>query len=305
MWRWIQQFDRLLRGDLTALPVLRVNGLDVPILGLAVIIDVLGMSYGACMGLFAVAGSGNGSKMQIAASMLKVPALYLLTLMVTLPSLYVFNALLGSRLTVSSTTRLLVCALAVMLAVLASGGPIVAFFSLCTSSYYFMLLLNVTVFAISGAFGLGFMLQTLHRMTLAQEIAESEAAASATMQEPITATERPADPAGQGGGSAGGDRGYSHGQDRRSARCPASARADIPRPRAGTHLEPPIDAQCLLYLADRLLAGGRADGMGAAAVHRSCRRSLRMVRPEGIQFLPGGVQCHPTSGERRIESPVP
>jgi hypothetical protein len=180
MWRWIQQFDRLLRGELTGMPVLMVRGLEVPVLGLAVIIDILGMLYGACMGLFALTGSGSGSPMQIPASMLKVPALYLFTLVVTLPSLYVFNALLGSRLTLSATTRLLVCALAVMLAVLASGGPIVAFFSLCTSSYYFMLLLNVTVFAIAGFFGLGFMLQTLHRMTLAQEISESAPRQTAT-----------------------------------------------------------------------------------------------------------------------------
>jgi hypothetical protein len=172
LWRWIQLFDRLLRGELTGVPVLIVRGLEVPVLGLAVIIDVLGMLYGACMGLFALTGSGSGAVLQIPASMLKVPALYLFTLVVTLPSLYVFNALLGSKLTLPATTRLLVCALAVMLAVLASGGPIVAFFSVCTTSYYFMLLLNVTVFAIAGFFGLGFMLQTLHRMTLVQEMAE-------------------------------------------------------------------------------------------------------------------------------------
>lgn len=179
MWQWIQQFDRLLRGEITAIPVLRIRGLQVPVLGLAFIIDVLGMAYGACMGLFALTATGSGSPMQIPASMIKVPALYLFTLVVTLPSLYVFNALLGSRLTLSATTRLLVCSLAVMLAVLASGGPIVAFFSLCTSSYYFMLLLNVTVFAVAGAFGLGFMLQTLHRMTLLQEFAETEPAEQA------------------------------------------------------------------------------------------------------------------------------
>ncbi|HEX4124016.1 MAG TPA: hypothetical protein VHY37_04755 [Tepidisphaeraceae bacterium] len=184
MWQWIQQFDRLLRGELTALPALRIRGLDVPVLGLAFIIDVLGMAYGACMGLFALTTTGSGYPMQIPASMIKVPALYLLTLVVTLPSLYVFNALLGSRLTLSATTRLLVCSLAVMLAVLSSGGPIVAFFSLCTSSYYFMLLLNVTVFAIAGAFGLGFMLQTLHRMTLVQEWDHPESAGAVEAAEP-------------------------------------------------------------------------------------------------------------------------
>ena len=45
--------------------------------------------------------------------MLKVPALFLLTLIVTMPSLYVFNALVGSRLTFLSVLRLLVASLAV------------------------------------------------------------------------------------------------------------------------------------------------------------------------------------------------
>jgi hypothetical protein len=152
--------------------VLQNRGLDVPVLGLAVMIDVLGMGYGLCMGLFAVTGSGSGAAMQIPASMIKVPALYLLTLIVTLPSLYVFNTLVGSRLSFAGTTRLLIGALAVMLAVLSSAGPIVAFFSVSTTSYEFMILLNVLVFAVAGLLGLGFLLQTLHRMAVVNAMTE-------------------------------------------------------------------------------------------------------------------------------------
>jgi hypothetical protein len=53
-----------------------------------------------------------------------------------------------------------------MVAVLASLGPIVAFFSVSTTSYPFMLLFNVIVCAVSGALGLLFLLQTLHRLSL-------------------------------------------------------------------------------------------------------------------------------------------
>jgi len=42
---------------------------------------------------------------------------------VTVPSLYVFNALVGSRLTVAAVVRLLVATLGVIVAVLASLGP--------------------------------------------------------------------------------------------------------------------------------------------------------------------------------------
>ncbi|NQU23984.1 MAG: hypothetical protein HQ567_22100, partial [Candidatus Nealsonbacteria bacterium] len=65
---------------------------------------------------------------------------------------------------------LLVAAIGVNLAVLASLGPIVAFFSVCTDSYPFMVLLNVAVFALSGGLGLTFLLQTLHRLSVASRV---------------------------------------------------------------------------------------------------------------------------------------
>src|SRR6476620_3935783 len=167
MLKWVWHLDRLLRGEATNVEALRGGDLRVPVFGLAVVIDLLGIVYGACMGLFSITGSGSGQPMQIAASMLKVPALFLLTLIVTFPSLYVFNALVGSRLRFGPTLRLLVASIAVMLAVLSSIGPIVAFFSLSSTSYSFMVLLNVAVFAIAGVLGLGFLLQTLQRMTIA------------------------------------------------------------------------------------------------------------------------------------------
>ena len=51
----------------------------------------------------------------------------------------------------------------------ASIGPIVCFFSFTTTSYPFMILLNVFVFTIAGLLGSAFLLQTLHRLTSAFE----------------------------------------------------------------------------------------------------------------------------------------
>jgi hypothetical protein len=107
----------------------------------------------------------DGRYWQVLASMLKTPALFFLTLVVTLPSLYVFNALVGSRLRLLRVVKLLVASLAVNAAVLASLGPIVAFFSVSTDSHAFIVLLNVAAFAAAGGLGLAFLLQTLHRMT--------------------------------------------------------------------------------------------------------------------------------------------
>lgn len=169
MLTWIRQLDSLLRGESTGIDQLRDGELRVPILGLAVVIDMLGLIYGACMGVFSLTRSGSHASMQIPASMLKVPALFLLTLIITFPSLYVFNALMGSCLRFLATLRLLIASIAVMLAILSSIGPIVAFFSISTTSYSFMVLFNVAVFGVAGILGLSFLLQTLHRISLAQE----------------------------------------------------------------------------------------------------------------------------------------
>jgi hypothetical protein len=178
MRRSIAELDRLLRGEATKPAALKKGALEIDAGGLTVIILALGMFYGACMGSFGIAQKGIGALPQLVASTGKVPLLFLLTLIVTFPSLYVFNALVGSRLTLASTLRLIVAAMAIMLAVLASLGTIVAFFSVSTTDYAFMLLLNVLVFTISGFLGMKFLLHTLHRLTVMQDAKEFAATAA-------------------------------------------------------------------------------------------------------------------------------
>jgi hypothetical protein len=160
------ELDGILRGDLTRVSALRREGIRVSPARLSLVIVALGMVYGVCMGTFTLFRVKGPHAWQIVASMVKVPLLFYLTLLVTLPSLYVFNALVGSRLTLKMVVRLLVASLGVMVAVLASLGPIVAFFSVSTTSYPFMLLFNVVVCAVSGILGLLFLLQTLQRLSL-------------------------------------------------------------------------------------------------------------------------------------------
>lgn len=180
----LKSLDKILRGQATQIPTLRENRFDAPLAGLTLMIALLGITYGLCMGLFSITPGGSGHPMQIVASMTKVPLLFLATLLVTFPSLYVFNALVGSQLLAPVALRLLIAALAVMLAVLASIGPIVAFFSFTTTSYDFMVLLNVLVFATAGSLGLGFLLQTLHRMTIAKIQAALEISPESSLTPP-------------------------------------------------------------------------------------------------------------------------
>jgi hypothetical protein len=175
------ELDRILRGDLTRVSSLERGGIDVAPGRLSVIIVILAMVYGICMGTYALFRVKSPHATQIVASMVKVPLLFYLTLLVTLPSLYVFNALVGSRLTLATVVRLLVASLGVMVAVLASLGPIVAFFSVSTTSYPFMVIFNVVIFAVAGTLGLLFLLQTLHRLSVT-------AVPSAPVHEPAEGT---------------------------------------------------------------------------------------------------------------------
>jgi hypothetical protein len=193
--------DRVLRGEATRLPDLRQGTIDIPAGGLVGVLILLGMVAGACSGLFAVITrwpDGPAERIQgweqLLASTAKVPLLFCLTLLVTFPSLYVFNALVGSKLNMRSMLRLVLAALCVMMAVLASLGPIVAFFAVSTTSYPFMKLLNVIAYAIAGSLGLSCLLQTLHRLSLAQMEEDIAAEAMRMPLEPAPA-EEPTSPA--------------------------------------------------------------------------------------------------------------
>ncbi len=153
--------DRLLRGHSTRREDLlegRVGGASSTFATAGL---VLGAIYGAFMGVFAAMRATNPSWAQLGATMVKVPLLFLLTLVVTFPSLYVFSALSNSRLRGPDTLRLLLAAVTVNLALLASFGPVTGFFTLSTDSYPFLVALNVVFFAISGFAGLAFLRRAL------------------------------------------------------------------------------------------------------------------------------------------------
>ena len=177
MLKSLKQLDEILRGDATQLSSLEKGQIELPVTGLVFVMILLGVIYGLCIGSFNLLHpldedaviTLRDAWMQTFASAVKIPLLFCLTLIITFPSLYVFNALVGSRLKLLSVLKLLVASIAVMLAVVASLGPIVVFFSLCTNSYAFMQLLNVTVSGVAGLLGLAFLLRTLHRIVIIQE----------------------------------------------------------------------------------------------------------------------------------------
>src|SRR4051812_40425804 len=165
MKSWMQTLDRILRGEMTRGSNLEKGLAEIPLGGMTILIVVLGAVFGMGVGSFALFKDGGPSIEQFLAATVKLPALFLLTLVIAFPSLYVFNALVGSRLLLLPVLRLLMAGLGVTMAVLASFAPIVVFFSISTTSYSFMVLLNVAMCSVAGILGLSFLKQTLHRLT--------------------------------------------------------------------------------------------------------------------------------------------
>jgi len=154
----VSTIDHLLRGGYTKPEDLADGRVGIPTGTLLVVCLVMGAFYGAMMGLY---GTTTDHSQMVIASAVKVPLLFLLTLFVTLPSLYVFSALARSHLRGADTLRLLLVAVAVNMVVLASFGPVTAFFTFSTNSYLFIKLLNVLFFGIAGIIGLGFLRRAL------------------------------------------------------------------------------------------------------------------------------------------------
>ncbi len=163
--------DQLLRGGFTAPETLRAGSVPLATGQSLRAALLLGAIYGLFMGLYGGLRASHASVGPIGADIVKVPLLFLLTLAVTAPSLYVVSALAGSPLRVIEMTRLLLAAIVVNLALLASFGPVTAFFTLSTESYPFMVLLNVAFFAVSGFVGVAFLRRAVHAMFASAESA--------------------------------------------------------------------------------------------------------------------------------------
>ncbi len=106
--------------------------------------------YGAVMG-------STHSLWQALSSAVKLPILFLATLVVCSPTLYFFNLIFGSSQSLTQNFALILTALTVTAVLLLSFAPIVLFFLLTTSHYQFFKLLNVGVFTIAGIVGVTFL----------------------------------------------------------------------------------------------------------------------------------------------------
>jgi hypothetical protein len=115
----------------------------------------------ACYGL--VMGSSH-SLWQSLASAFKLPILFLLTLAICLPTLYLFNLLCGGRLSARQALALVLSAITVTATLTLAFAPITLFFMVTAQSYPFFILLNTAILLLTGSVGLSFLVSGMHSM---------------------------------------------------------------------------------------------------------------------------------------------
>jgi hypothetical protein len=108
----------------------------------------------ACYG--AVLGSFHSVLMALT-SAVKLPLLFLVTLAICLPTLYLFNLVFGARLSIRQSLALVMVALTVTAMLALAFAPISLFFLITAPDYAFFKLLNVTILALSALVGLRFL----------------------------------------------------------------------------------------------------------------------------------------------------
>jgi hypothetical protein len=119
---------------------------------------MLGASF-VFLALYGAVIGSQHSVLQALSSAVKLPALFLVTLLVCLPTLHFFNVLYGAGLSIRQNFALILTAVTVTSVLLLSFAPVVMFFLITTAHYQFFKLLNVAVFAVCGLIGLGFLSQ--------------------------------------------------------------------------------------------------------------------------------------------------
>ena len=111
---------------------------------------------------------------QILYDPVKLPWVLVFTLLLCLPSLYVFACYVGSRLALLQVCALAFTGTAVVGTILIGFAPITWFFMFTApDSHHFAVLINVAVFALAGFFGVQFMRRGIH--ALHREASERQA----------------------------------------------------------------------------------------------------------------------------------
>ena len=121
---------------------------------LTLLFIILTFIYGAVMGCY----SGF---LQAVTAGIKVPVLFLLSLVICFPAFFILQFILGSKMQFSHMTVIILSGFVLTSAIMVSFAPIVILFVLTGGNYYFLQLLHIAVFITAGIFGMKTILDAL------------------------------------------------------------------------------------------------------------------------------------------------
>lgn len=103
--------------------------------------------YGVVMGSY-------HSFVQAVVAGVKVAVLFSLALAICFPAFFIIQYILGSKLRLFQMVSIILSGFVLMTAIMISFAPIVIIFLLTGSNYYFLQLLHIVIFILSGIFGM-------------------------------------------------------------------------------------------------------------------------------------------------------
>jgi hypothetical protein len=136
----------------------------------------------ACFGAVLGAFNSDNAALQAVVSAVKLPLLFLVTLAICLPTLYLFNLVFGARLQVRQALALVMVAITVISVLAVAFAPISLFFLITANQYSFYKLLNVGILTLAAAVGLRFLtggMAALNRHNSARDATTRAAVAGA------------------------------------------------------------------------------------------------------------------------------
>ncbi len=110
--------------------------------------------YGLIMGCY------SGVAQALTAG-IKVPVLFLLSLIICFPAFFVIQYILGSKMKLSHMSIIILSGYVLTGAIMVSFTPIIILFVLTGGNYYFLQLLHIAIFTVGGIFGMKTVLDAL------------------------------------------------------------------------------------------------------------------------------------------------
>ena len=136
--------------------------------------------YGAVLG-------ASHSALQAVVSAVKLPLLFLVTLAICLPTLYLFNLVFGARLSVRQALALVLVTITVTATLTLAFAPISLFFLITAGNYSFYKILNVAILTMTAIVGLRFLTQGMAALNEHMQAKRAaELAVTAAAAAPVT-----------------------------------------------------------------------------------------------------------------------